>query len=283
MYPKSFLDLFPPFPREDTVFVAMSFAPAFQPRWEQVLEPAITSIEVNGVAQKALRVDARRISDSIVTEILQGVSRSRLVLADISTVEYLPDPEPQPIRNANVMYEVGLAHAVRLAEEVVLFRSDDDRLLFDLSNIRVNRYDPDGDPSAARARVSETIIAALRELDLQRHLAVRDVAEGLGYPAWMVLAEAQQESGVRHPSTRTMGEALGSASRSAAITRLLDLRAIRMEFRALAKETMAELGDQPGENLVRYKSTQFGEAVFKYAAQRLGLFEPEVMRALASE
>ena len=55
-----------------------------------------------------------------------------------------------PMRNDNVLYEVGLAHAARLPAEVVLFRSDRDQLMVDVVNIRVNSYDPDRDPGAAR-------------------------------------------------------------------------------------------------------------------------------------
>ena len=41
MYPATFFGLFPPFPRDLRAFVAMSFEKRFDPRWEQVLQPAI--------------------------------------------------------------------------------------------------------------------------------------------------------------------------------------------------------------------------------------------------
>ncbi len=78
----------------------------------------------------------RVTSDSILTEILDGIGRCRAFLADISLIGEI---ENTPIRNANVLYEVGLAHAVRLPQEVLLFRSDDRPLMFDMANIRVNR------------------------------------------------------------------------------------------------------------------------------------------------
>ncbi|MEA3323966.1 MAG: hypothetical protein U9Q37_02350 [Euryarchaeota archaeon] len=94
-----------------------------------------------------VRVDVRCISDSIVTEIFQGIAHHLVVFADVTTIAYVDD---KPIRNANVLYEVGLAHAIRLPEEVILFRSDEDQLIFDITNVRVNSYDPDTDPSTAR-------------------------------------------------------------------------------------------------------------------------------------
>ena len=47
------------------------------------------------------------------------------------------------------MHEIGIAQAVRLSKEVILFISDDDELLFELMNIRVNKYDPDNKPDEA--------------------------------------------------------------------------------------------------------------------------------------
>ena len=129
MYPAHLFELFPPFPRDERVFVAMSFDPALRLRWTNVIEPAVREAGL-----EPFRVDASKVSDSILTEILQGIARARLILADISSVG--------GVRNANVLYEVGMAHAARQPQEVLLFRSDSDRLLFDVSNVRVNAFHP---------------------------------------------------------------------------------------------------------------------------------------------
>lgn len=240
MYPAHLFALFPAFPREATVFVAMSFDPRFDPRWREVVAPAIRSVVVNGKPLEPLRVDARKVSDSILTEILSGISNSRLVLADITTMGYL---DGRPIRNGNVMYEIGLAQAVRLPEEVLLFRSDKDTLLFDTSNIRVNSYSPDDTPDKARADVSDIIVTALREIDLRRHLAVRKAAESLDYPSWWLLTESQSKEGVAHPQMRTIRQTLGNAARAAAIARLLEMGALRTMYLHVTPQLLAEAGD----------------------------------------
>jgi len=135
MYPASLFDLFPPFPREEKVFIAMSFDPRFDHRWRDVIAPAIRNVLVHGTPLEPVRVDMRRVSDSILTEILTGITNSRLIFADVTTIGAV---DGRPVRNGNVLYEVGIAHAVRLAEEVILFRSDNDPLLFDMANVRVN-------------------------------------------------------------------------------------------------------------------------------------------------
>lgn len=280
MYPSTLFGLFPPFPQDDVVFVAMSFSDVFRSRWENVIEPVIGRIEVNGVRQRAQRVDMRVVSDSILTEILQGISRCRIFFADITTIGYL---ENRPVRNANVLYEVGLAQAIRLPEEVLLFRSDKDDLIFDVANIRVHTYDPDGNPNAARDIVANTIISSSRELDLRKNLAIRRAAEALNHPSWFVLAQAQGTDGIRHPATRTMGQALGAISQVEAISRLLDLGAIRAEFTRITPEMITTKAEAPAEDLLRYRATPFGNSLFAYVVEQLGIVQPEIRSLLEKE
>ena len=275
MYPAHFLALFPPFPREDKVFVAMSFDARFDSRWKGVIAPAIQSVQVNGKRLEPHRVDTRTVSDSILTEILSGISASRLVLADITTIGLL---DGRPVRNGNVMYELGIAQAVRLPEEVLIFRSDADTLLFDTSTIRVNTYAPDDSPEEARDKVSESILSALRELDLRKHLAVRKAADSLDYPSWWLLAESQSGTGVSHPQQRTMGQVLGNAARAAAIARLLEMGALRARYLCLTPELFASTDETPATDLLKYECTEFGHAVFREGAARMGLTKPEIQR-----
>ncbi len=280
MYPANYFGLFPPFPREETVFVAMSFDPRFTHRWSEVIGPAIRNVQVSGKDLEPLRVDASRISESILTEILSGITNSRVVLADVTTLSHL---EGRPVRNGNVMYEVGIAHAVRLPEEVLLFRSDSDSLLFDVANVRVNHYAPDERPEEAKSLISDSIVAALRELDLRRHLAVGRAAESLDFPSWWLLAETQSGQAVTHPEMRTMGQALGNASRAAAISRLLDLGAIRTSYLTLTPERYAEIKDSSDTHILTYECTEFGVAVFHEGLNRMGVLSPDMMAVLEKE
>src|SRR5260370_19407455 len=259
MYPSTLFSLFPAFPQEDKVFVAMSFAPEFQARWEQVIAPSIRSIRHNDQPLESVRVDIGKVSDSILTEILSGIGTSRLVVADVTQIGQV---NGKPVRNANVMYEVGLAQAVRLPEEVLLFRSDKEPLLFDLANVRVNHYDPDGQPAAARGQVASAIVSALKAVALTRHLAVARAAASLDHTSFMVLAEAQNEQGIAHPMTRTMGQALSNVRRERAIERLLEMAAIRARFGKLTVARLDEGAGQAAGEGVRYPTAEFGDAIF---------------------
>ena len=86
MFPSNYFNLFPPFPRENKVFVAMSFYPIFDERWKNVIDPAIRRVERNNVPLEPHRVDVRRVSDSILTEILTGISRSLVIFADVTSL-----------------------------------------------------------------------------------------------------------------------------------------------------------------------------------------------------
>ena len=172
MYPADIFSLFPPFPRRNRVFVAMSFDEQFEARWNEVLKPGIEDNEWQNETLEAHRVDLTKKSDSIITEIVQEIAECRIVLADLSTIGYLDKENRKPIRNSNVMYEVGLAHAARRPEEVSLLRSDHDSLDFDIAGVRVHRYNP-CEIGVARKQVGELVSEALKSVDLQQSIAVK--------------------------------------------------------------------------------------------------------------
>jgi hypothetical protein len=273
MYPNTFFGLFPPFPREGRAFVAMSFDTRFDARWKNVISPALSNIQFNDIPLEPHRVDLTSASDSILTEILDQIARCRVFVADITAIDQL---NKRAIRNQNVFYEIGLAHAARLPEEVLLFRSDDFDLAFDISNVRVHHYDPDGNPEDARRIVTNTVVNSLRELDLRRNLAVRQAAERLDYESWFVLAEAQQHDGVTSPPRQTMGQALSAGARLDAIARLLDLGAIRTEFMKITDESFCANFDASAEKLVRYVASPFGSVLFDYIIHQMGLTDPRL-------
>ena len=144
MYPRQYFDLFNPNYENDMVFVGMSFAATEETKWLEIIAPAIRD-----AGFKPFRVDMSTASDSILFEIMHGIFHARLLLLDISV-------DDRGHRNENVMYEMGLAHAIRHAEEVLIIRSDTKRLLFDVSNIRVHTYNVD-DKKESRASIARLL------------------------------------------------------------------------------------------------------------------------------
>lgn len=265
MYPAHFFSLFPPFPRRDKVFVAMSFAPQFTHRWEKVIEPAFKRFTFKNKPLQAIRVDKRRISDSILTEILQGIRESRIIFADITSLGNL---NGRVMRNENVFYEVGMAQATRLPAEVVLFRSDNDPLSFDVTNVRVNSYDPDGDPEAATDAVVYAILDGLREVDVTKNLAVQQAVDSLDFFSWRILCDAMQGP-VQFPTISNMRQSLSNIHRIPAIARMLESGLLTNEYRDVSTLTAADL-DVRADSMHRYRITPFGQAVMHGSFKKMG-------------
>ncbi len=134
MHPNTYLrTLWRPETRNQ-VFVAMSFEQRFTERYDQIIKPAVENEPIAGRRLSAYKVDNSLTGDSILTDIADGIAHSALFLADVSVIDEGRYAE-QPIRNGNVMYEVGLALSCRLPSEVLLIRDDNKKFLFDVSTI----------------------------------------------------------------------------------------------------------------------------------------------------
>ncbi len=238
----------------------MSFADEFLNRWEMVIKPAIEDAGL-----EPYRVDSSRISDSILTDILNGIANSRLVFGDISETT-------RGYRNGNVMYEVGLAHASRQPEEVILFRSDDGALLFDVANIRVNSYSPDASPGLAREQVRQVILDAEKEIDSTKGLSVSRVVDALD-PAGieLIITCIGNNGAVDYPKIASMGQMVSLFPQTLAFTRLLELGILTISPPRIPD--MIESGgvDQPMSSAASFKITPFGVAVSRLLLIRMGL------------
>ena len=159
------------------VFVAMSFEPRYQDRFDHVISPAIGMLTVQGQKLQPVRVDASKTGDSILTDISDGIAHSRIVLADVSTVGK-DAVTGTPYRNGNVMYEVGLALACRHSSEVLLVRDDHDRFLFDVSTVPHVTIDFTDKPTAIKTLVSE-LEARLKEQEFHRDARVQKAIASL--------------------------------------------------------------------------------------------------------
>jgi len=256
MYPSELLNLFPSYPKTNMVFVAISFDPKFKSRWKEIILPAASKVSVNDEFLFSHRVDLANKNDSLITEIVRNISESRLVIGDVSTVGYLPvnGNTNKPVRNANVLYEVGLAHACRLPEEVILIRSDNDQLDFDISGVRVHRYNPNNIEESMELIVN-LMREALRSIDDRKRISVENASKTVDVTMYYLLQESLKN--IPHPSTRTMGEVLSNTERVTAINRLLSWGMFETEFKKLTPE----LFQGPANEIAHYRVTPFGNAV----------------------
>ncbi|MCS6950206.1 MAG: hypothetical protein NZ520_07095 [bacterium] len=243
MYPRHFFDAFWRTDLRDEVFVAMPFHEEFTPVWEQAIRPGIQDA---GLSPR--RVDASSLSGSIIIDILDGIANSRLVFADISvcrTGKWCGQ------RNGNVMYEVGLAHAIRQPEEVILVRNDSEPINFDVASIRVNSYDHN-DLENARALFTELVEDSLRAVDRSKSLLVQRAIDMLDREMLNYLYHFGREPGFVGPAPETMGGVLSAIPNLLALSRLQSMGIIRCD---------------PQTPEAAFYWTEFGIAVLK----RLGI------------
>lgn len=138
----------------------MPFGQPFDDYYKQILMPAVTSVGLIPV-----RADEINKPGVIIHQIWQGIKDARVCIADVTG------------RNANVMYELGLAHAV--GKPVIQIVQNIEDLPFDLRAYRHILYETRS-PQWANSlggRLREMLVAAianseplLPELQLMRPL-----------------------------------------------------------------------------------------------------------------
>jgi hypothetical protein len=106
----------------DTCFVMMPFGPWPDLYYKEIFAPAIKD-----AGMEPLRADELFSTGTVIEQIWEQIQKSKILLADLSG------------KNANVFYELGLAHA---AQKPVVFTSAHlDDVPFDLRHLRVIVYD----------------------------------------------------------------------------------------------------------------------------------------------
>ncbi len=187
MYPNAFLETYWGMDLKPQIFVAMSFAPQYDDRFNQVILPAIQGIAINKVKLTAYRVDISKSGDSILTDIMDGIAHSQMIVADISSIGK-DTVSGIPYRNANVMYEVGIALACRQPNEVLLLRDDSDKFLFDVSMIPHMKLDFT-DVNNASICLNQELQVRFRERNLLKDIRVKTATAQLSAEEVKLLKE----------------------------------------------------------------------------------------------
>ena len=134
---------------DDACFVMMPFASPIGAYYESIYKPAIEKAKL-----KANRADADLYgTGKIVDQIWKGITSARVLLAELTN------------RNANVLYELGLAHALHKPVILVCSKANEDDVPFDLRHVRVIYYDKD-DPfwgMKLLEKVAENILSVLQD------------------------------------------------------------------------------------------------------------------------
>jgi len=118
-----------------SAFVLMPFDEAFTDIYEALLKPALEE-----AGYTVTRADSPLDQQNVMRDIIEGISRAHLIVADITG------------RNANVMYELGIAHG--LGRPTVMLAQSIDDVPFDLRSYRIKQY-------STHFKVAQTLRAEL--------------------------------------------------------------------------------------------------------------------------
>jgi hypothetical protein len=146
----------------DTCFVMMPYGNWFDRYYQEIYVPAIKEAGLEPV-----RADELFNTGSVVEQIWEQISKARILLADLTD------------KNANVFYELGLAHAAK--KPVVFTSANVEDVPFDLRHLRVIVYEVREPEWASKLR--KLITDYLRN-------TVKDPAKSIPHP-FRVPAEAQ--------------------------------------------------------------------------------------------
>lgn len=125
-------------------FVLMPFSEPISSNYNEIFKPTLEDI-----GYSVSRADDLSMPRPIMDDIRKSIRETELILCEMSG------------KNANVFYELGLAHA--LGKPAILVCQDKDDIPFDLRHIRTIRYNPKED--AWKATLQKRIKKAVKEIE----------------------------------------------------------------------------------------------------------------------
>jgi|GEM_PF-5687645 len=129
-------------PVQDSVFVLMPFSESLSNVYDHAIKPVVEQL---GMSCK--RADEIYSASSILSDVWGSIQTADIVIADLTA------------KNPNVMYELGLCHA--LWKQVILISQNRDDVPFDLKQWRVIWYDF---TFAGAARLKEELTRAIVDM-----------------------------------------------------------------------------------------------------------------------
>ncbi|HCW63617.1 MAG: hypothetical protein ABGW88_18150 [Leeuwenhoekiella sp.] len=107
---------------ENSCFVVMPFSMLYQIEYENIIKPCLEELHI-----KCIRGDEIYSKQRIMDDIWDSIKSCRFVIAELTG------------KNPNVLYEIGLAHAI--GKPVIILTRNSDDVPFDLKDLRYLYYD----------------------------------------------------------------------------------------------------------------------------------------------
>jgi hypothetical protein len=124
MHPKTFFKSANLKPENGRCFVIMPFDKKFNATYETIRE-AVEDSSLDFICKRADNIQG---GGNVMQNVLEDIGRSEIVIADLSE------------HNANVFYELGVAHMVKEVEKVIILIERAETVPFDLTSFRHMKY-----------------------------------------------------------------------------------------------------------------------------------------------
>jgi hypothetical protein len=147
----------------EEVFVVMPFAPSYDRVYTDLVEPAVASAAASlGRTLRPYRTKGDLRTTSGWVEVLEHLYTAQIVLG-VLTDEV----------NANVQYELGIAHATQPIRRQVLIAEENYKPVFDTKDLIFMRYSASS-LGGCVAELTDRIQTALREWEVEQEVLVHD-------------------------------------------------------------------------------------------------------------
>ncbi len=247
MYPKFFFERFWEGEQRNELFVCMPFHDAFDSRFNDIIVPAAKEAGFDN----AVRMKEDTEGNVVMDKILDGIANSKMILVDLSD-----DPKSlcnysQHV-NGNVLYEAGIAHAMREPSAIVMIREQDlAKADFDIRGMTINQPK---DGKLTREWLSKLLQTSLDNHKWFESKRVRAAAQSIDeISLGLMLDIGRRPYGWNHFNTNN--PKVFDSLRKASVLRLLDLGILR--FATGGAESPTEYA---------YHWTSFGYEVMKCLA-----------------
>lgn len=137
MYAKFFFERFWEGDQRNELFVCMPFHDSFDYKFKEIMDPSAKKVGFD----KAARVKEDWEANVITDRIFDGIANSKMLLFDLTDDPKSPCQFSKQL-NGNVLYELGIANAIREPEDIVLIReSSSVKIPFDIRGLNINIYE----------------------------------------------------------------------------------------------------------------------------------------------
>ncbi len=240
MYPKHFVESFWESEQKNQLFALMPFDDYVEKKFE-IIDKAAKKIGF----EKGFRVGIETEANSINDRILDGIANSKMIIADLSDDSRTGDT------SLNVMYELGIANAIREPFDIVIYAIGKNpekilKLPFDIRNLHINF-----EKELSEEFIQKIVSSAMKNQEWHKSKRVKVAAESIDENGLALMNKiGWWPTGYNHFNSKGY-----PAEMRMSLLRLIDLGIVRFACESYKGHSGFEYA---------YHWTPFGYAVMKY-------------------